>query len=130
MKKKWSPKWNGSSQPRKQRKYRANAPLHARHKLMAAHLSKELRSQTGKRAIPVRKGDEVRIITGSSKRSTGTVSRIDLKEMKVYVEGITVKKVDGSEVMRALEPSNIMITKLNMDDKMRRKQLERAVKKD
>ncbi len=125
MKQKWSSKWVGSSQPRKQRKYRHNAPLHARHKLMSVHLSKELRSQLGKRSMPVRKGDEIKVISGSGRKTTGTVSRVDLSSLKVYAEGITMKKVDGSEVQRALEPSNLMITKLNMDDKMRRKALER-----
>lgn len=125
MKKEWSPNWKSSKQPRKQRKYRANAPLHTRHKFVSVHLSKELKNQIKKRALPVRKGDEVMIISGGSKRSRGTVSRVNLSSLKVYAEGITAKKVDGSEVMRALEPSNLMITKLDMDDKMRRKQLER-----
>lgn len=125
MKKDWSPEWKSSKQPRKQRKYRANAPLHTRHKLVSVHLSKELRRQTGKRALPVRKGDEVMVISGSAKKGRGNVSRVDLSSLKVYVEGVTAKKVDGSEAMRALEPSNLMITKLNMDDKMRRKALER-----
>ena len=125
MKNEWSSKWNSSTQPRKQRKYRYNAPLHARHRLIAVHLSKELRKPTGKRAMPVRKGDEVKVMTGSSKRSSGQVSRVDLSSLKVYIEGVTAKKVDGSEVQRAMEPSNLMITKLNMDDKMRRKQLDR-----
>jgi large subunit ribosomal protein L24 len=125
MKQKWSSKWNSSSQPRKQRKYRFNAPLHTRHKLMSVSLSKELRGQLGKRSMHVRKGEEIKIISGSSRKSTGTVSRVDLSSLKVYVEGITAKKVDGSEVQRALEPSNLMITKLNMDDKMRRKALDR-----
>jgi len=127
MKQEWSPAWKASSQPRKQRKYRHNAPLHTRHKLMAANLSKELRSQLGKRSMPIRKGDEVKIMTGGSKKSTGTVSRVDLSSLKVFVDGITAKKVDGSEVQRALEPSNLMITKLTMDDKMRRKQLDRKL---
>jgi len=125
MKKEWSPKWKASSQPRKQRKYRHNAPLHARHRLMSVRLSKELKGQLGRRSLPVRKGDDVKVISGSGKKSTGTVSKVDLGSLKVYAEGITVKKVDGSEVQRALEPSNLVITKLNMDDKMRRKQLER-----
>ncbi len=125
MKNEWSSKWNSSSQPRKQRKYRFNAPLHARHRLMSVHLSKELRGQLGKRSMPVRKGDDIKIVSGSGRKTTGTVSRVDLGSLKVYAEGITAKKVDGSEVQRALEPSNLMITKLNMDDKKRRKVLDR-----
>ena len=125
MKSKWSSKWKASTQPRKQRKYRHNAPLHVRHKMVSARLSKELKSQLGKRSLPVRKGDDVKVVTGSRKRSTGTVSRVDLSSLKVFIDGVTTKKVDGSEVMVPIYPSNLVITKVNTDDKMRRKQLER-----
>jgi large subunit ribosomal protein L24 len=125
MKSKWSSKWKASTQPRKQRKYRHNAPLHVRHKMVSARLSKELKSQLGKRSLPVRKGDDVKVVTGSRKRSTGTVSRVDLSSLKVFIDGVTTKKVDGSEVMVPIDPSNLVITKVNTDDKMRRKQLER-----
>ena len=57
MKKQFSTQWNASKQPRKQRKYLANAPLHKRHKFMSANLIKELRKKYGKRNFPVRKGD-------------------------------------------------------------------------
>ena len=49
MKKDFSKSWKSSRQPRKQRKYVFNAPLHIRHKLVSANLSKELRKKYGKR---------------------------------------------------------------------------------
>lgn len=130
MKQKWSRKWKASRQPRKQRKYRQNAPLHTRHKFMSAHLSPALRKQFGRRSVPVRKGDEVKVMKGSSAGMTGTVDRSDLSKIKVYVGGITVKKVDGSEVMKALEPSNLMITKLDLEDKMRKKVFDRSPERE
>ena len=45
MKNKWYKNWKSSKQPRKQRKYRRNAPLHIRNKMMRAPLSKELRDK-------------------------------------------------------------------------------------
>ncbi len=117
--KKWSSKWKASKQPRKQRKYRYMAPLHIKHKLVSAHLSKELRLRYGKRALPLRKGDEVQIMVGKFKGHKGKVERIDLKSEKVYVEGAKVKKADGSEVMVAVEPSNLKIISLDLSDKMR-----------
>ncbi len=126
MKQKWSSKWKASKQPRKQRKFRINAPMHVRHKFMAAHISPDLRRQFRKRSIPVRKGDEIRVMKGGSKGLTGSVERVDLKKLKVYVGGINIKKVDGSEVLIALEPSNLMITKLNLDDKMRQRVFDRV----
>ncbi len=62
MKKKFSDKWKASKLPRKQRKYLANAPLHIKRKFLSANLSKELRKKHGKRSIPIRKGDTVRIM--------------------------------------------------------------------
>ena len=121
MKKEWSPKWKGSSQPRKQRKYRANAPLHVKRKFLNAHLSKDLRVQYKKRSFPVRKGDEVQVMKGSFKKHRGVIEAVDMNSSKVYIDSIKVKKVDGSEVHRPFNPSNLLITRLNMDDKMRRK---------
>ena len=51
MKKDWNKTWNSSTQPRKQRKFRHNAPIHIRRKLMSSTLSKELRKKYGKEAL-------------------------------------------------------------------------------
>ena len=126
MKQAWSPSWKSSKQPRKQRKFRINAPLHARHKFVSANLSPVLRNEYGKRSMPIRKGDEVEAMRGGFKKLKGVVDRVDVKKGKIYVENIKIKKVDGSEVMKALEPSNLRITKMGLDDKMRQKALERA----
>ena len=126
MKKKWSAKWKGSRQPRKQRKYVYNAPLHVKRKLVSAHLSEELRKRFGKRSIPVRKGDEVVVMVGQLKKTRGSVEKVDVGNGKVYVQGIKSKKVDGSEVPRPLRASNIMIVRLNLDDKRRQAVFERA----
>ncbi len=119
MRKEFSPKWNSSKQPRKQRKFRYNAPVHTRQKLVSAHLSKELRKQTLRRAVPVRKGDEVIVTRGKFRKKSGKVSRVDLGALKAYVEGIKVKKASGQEVEAPMEPSNLIITKLNLEDKER-----------
>ena len=128
MRKQWSRKWKSSRQPRKQRKYRYNAPNHVRHKLLSAHLSKDLRKQFQRRSLPIRKGDEVEITTGSLKKTRGLVDRVDMKKLKVYIEGVKVKKVDGSQVSKPVDPSNVKIIRLNLTDKMRVKVLERKVK--
>ena len=125
MKKLWSNKWVSSKQPRKQRKYRYNAPMHIRHKFVSVHLSPALRKQFKKRSVPIRKGDEIKVIDGSLKGKTGTIERVNLKKCKVYVDNLKLKKVDGSEIMRVMEPSNLMITKINLDDKMRQKALSK-----
>ena len=117
--------WKSSSQTRKQRKYRFNAPLHARHKMLAAHLSKELRKEMGFRSIPLRKGDEVAVMTGEYKKMKGTITRVDMKVLKVYVNSVKRKKVSGQEIEVPVDPSNLKITKLIMDDSKRKKTTQR-----
>nr|AJS13247.1 large subunit ribosomal protein L24 [uncultured archaeon] len=119
--------------PRKQRKMLFNAPAHMRHKLMASPLSPELLAQRGVKALPVRKGDTVRIMRGDHKGFDGKVSRVDLKHYRVFLEGLTREKVDGTTVFVGLHPSKIMIRTLNLDDKVRKAVLERRkpiIKKD
>lgn len=119
-----------SKKPRKQRKFLFTAPLHIRRKIMSAHLSKELREKYKTRSFPIRKGDEVEIMRGEFKKRTGKVARVDLKNYKVYVEGVTIKRTDGTERLKAIHPSNLRILKLALDDKKRLKALERKMKKE
>ncbi len=124
----WSNKWVSSKQPRKQRKYRYNAPMHVRQKFVSAHLSEALKNRFGKRSLSIRKGDEVKVMRGSGRGFKGKVERINLKKAKVYIEGFNVKKVDGSEILKAVEPSNLIITEPKMDDKRRQMIVERSRK--
>ncbi|MCS7135133.1 MAG: 50S ribosomal protein L24 [Candidatus Aenigmarchaeota archaeon] len=125
--KEWSRKWKASKNPKKQRKYRYNAPLHIKRKFLSAHLSKELRKKYKRRALPLRKGDEVVVMRGKYKKMSGKISRVDLKGGKVYIEGITRKRVAGTEIPVAFEPSNLMIINL-YEDKMRLKAKKVGVK--
>ena len=120
----FSKTWNSSKKPSRQRKYRAEAPLHLRQRLVNVHLSKELRSKHKKRAIAVRKGDKVIVMRGAFSKHTGKVERVDLKKTEVYVAGVERTKRDGSKTKIAINPSNLMITELNMEDKLRQKTLE------
>jgi large subunit ribosomal protein L24 len=123
MKKEFSTKWKASKQPRKQKKYLANAPLHLKKKFISVNLSKELRKKFGKRNVPVRKGDKVQIMRGKFRKKSGKVIEVSLKNSRITVEGIQVKKQDGSKVNFKLRPSNLMITELNLEDKKRSKKL-------
>lgn len=116
--------WKSSKQPKKQRKYRSNAPLHIKHKFMASHLSKELRQKHNKRSITLRKGDKIKILRGNFKGKSGVVERVVSKRDKVYVNGIEVIKKDGTKQLVPLRPSNLLITQLNLDDKKRKLKLE------
>ena len=121
MKQKFSTKWKASKQPRKQRKYSANAPLHLKRKLLSVNLSKELRKKYSRRNIPARKGDTVKIMIGKFKKKSGKIISIDTKTSKIKIEGITIKKQDGSKANVKIHPSNLQIIELNLNDKKRMK---------
>jgi large subunit ribosomal protein L24 len=111
--------------PRKQRKQLFNAPAHLRHKLMSAPLSAELVASRGAKTLPVRKGDTVRVMRGDHKGFEGKISRVDLKNYRVYVEGLTREKVDGTAIFLPVHPSKVMIRNLSLDDKWRKAAIER-----
>ena len=125
MKKKFSISWKGSRQPRKQRKYRYNAPLHIKQKFARAHLSKDLHKKYGKRSANLRKGDSVKVMRGQFKTKSGKIEEVDIKGTYAYVSGIVHVKKDGTKSRFPIHPSNLMITELNIDDKRRAKILER-----
>jgi len=118
-----------SSLPRKKRKFLYTAPLHARRKMMAAHLSKDLRTKYQTRSFPLRKGDEVEIQRGKFKKKKGKISAVNYKKYRVYVEGVTRKRTAGTEVQVAIHPSKVRILNLDLSDKKRLKSMERRMKK-
>ena len=125
MKAKFSTHWKKSKQPRKQRKYRFNAPLHVKQKFMHARLSKELQKKHARKTFSLKKGDKVKVIRGQFKKHENKVEKVDLKKCKVVITGIEVTKKDGNKTNYLIHPSNLIITELNMDDKMREKKLNR-----
>lgn len=125
MMKLFSKSWKRSTQPRKQRKYRYNAPLHIKQKFVSAHLSKELRQKYGKRSAVLRKGDTVRVTRGKFRKKTGKIDRINLKKGKVYIAGLEITKRDGTKAFLPLKPNQMTITELNLDDKKRQRRFRK-----
>ena len=108
-----------SSQPRKQRRNLFRAPLHRRQKMVAAPLSPALRKELGRRSLPVRKNDTVKILRGKFRGHTGKVIRVSLKKLRIYVEGATLKRSDGKEVLYPIHPSKVMIIDVDRSDERR-----------
>ncbi|MCU4924718.1 50S ribosomal protein L24 [Halobacteria archaeon AArc-dxtr1] len=113
-----------SKQPRKQRNQTARAPLHERQKQVHAPLSDELREEYDQRRTRVNAGDTVEVMRGDHAGTEGEVLRVDLTEMVVHVEDVTVETADGEEVPRPLDPSNVRIVDLDLDDDRREARLE------
>ncbi|MAF88945.1 MAG: 50S ribosomal protein L24 [archaeon] len=126
MKANWSTSWLSSKQPRKQRKYLYNAPMHARQRLISSHLDKKLREKLGTRSISVRKGDEVKIMRGSLKGLKGKILEVNLETGRVQIEGQTRDKVAGGKAAITFLPSNLLVTSLNTSDKLRFKRVAKS----
>ncbi len=113
------------TKPRTQRKRMLQAPAHLRYRYFSAPLSPDLKKKHGTNAIPARTGDTVRIMRGDRKGLEGKITRVDREKYRVFVEGVTRSKVDGTAIPISLHPSKVMITSLNLDDKWRRETLSR-----
>ena len=113
-----------SKQPRKVRKALYNAPLHKRRKMISSHLSDELIWKYDTRSVPVRKGDTVKIIRGALQGHVEKVVKIDTKKRKILIEGATIAKADGTRIPRLIDPSNVIITKLDLTDPRRKAKIE------
>ncbi len=115
----FSTSWKASLQPRKQRKYRHEAPMHIRHKFLSAPLSEELRKKHGIRSLPVRSGDEVNIMRGSFAGKKAKVMNVEVNKSRVTLENITRKKADGTKLNVYFNPSKLQIIALKLDDSRR-----------
>ena len=114
-----------TTKPTKQRKRLYQAPITERYKRFSAPLSSKLKESHSTNSVPVRKGDTVMIMRGDRKGSEGKVTQINRKKYRIFVEGATREKVDGTTILIPIHPSKVMITRLNLDDKWRKKILER-----
>ena len=112
-------------QPRKQRKKMYQAPQHNRYRRFSAPLSSALKSSHNTNSVPVRTGDTVRVMRGDYKGFEGKVNRVDRSKYRIFVEGVSMEKVDGSTVLIPIHPSKVTITQLNLDDKLRKEILKR-----
>ncbi|MHA2314547.1 MAG: 50S ribosomal protein L24 [Candidatus Hermodarchaeia archaeon] len=104
-----------SKKPKKQRKERYSTQWQRRHKLLTARLAPELVDKHGIKRIPVIKGDTVYVTRGAFRDSEGDIETVDMKNLKIQIENITIEKVDGTAISLPIHPSNVMITKLKID---------------
>ena len=114
-----------TTKPTKQRKRLYQAHINERYRRFSAALSSKLKESHGTSSVPVRKGDTVMVMRGDRKGSEGKVTQIDRKKYRIFVEGANREKVDGTSIPVPIHPSKVMITRLNLDDKWRKKILER-----
>ena len=116
-----------STRAGKQRKARAEAPLHKKKRMVSAHLSSALMSEYNVRSVPVKKGDTVRVMRGSKdfKVAEAKVASVDLKSCKIIIENITIPKADATQKPKPVDPSDVVITKLDLSDPWRKEKLDK-----
>lgn len=116
-----------SSKPRKQRKFAYDRVLHQLHRGMAVHLSRELRKQLGMRALPVKKGDTVAVLSGKATGKSGKVTAVEYASSRVAIEKVLRKKSDGKEIPIWIAVSNLVLIELDAKDPRR---LAKGAKKE
>ena len=122
-----------SSKPKKQRKQHYTKALHTLQKELSMHLSKELRKNLSRRNLEARKEDTVKVMRGSEKfvGKQGKITLIKRKKRQVFIEGITRKKIDGTEIQVPFKPSNLLLVTIDEKDERRFKgKVKKKVKED
>ncbi|MFP4632739.1 MAG: 50S ribosomal protein L24 [Halobacteriota archaeon] len=114
-----------SKQPRKQRRQAAEAPLHQANRELQVTLSDELREEHGTRRVRVAEGDTVEVMRGDFRGHEADVVDVDLRTQRVVVEEAVVEKTDGEEVPSPIDPSNLRVVDLNLEDERRIDRLRR-----
>ena len=89
-------------------------------------LSEELRERHGKRSVRPRVGDTVKIVRGEFKDIEGKITKVNPKEGWVNVDGVTREKLKGGTAPVPIYSSNVVVTALVLEDKLRKKKLEGA----
>jgi large subunit ribosomal protein L24 len=116
-----------SIKPRKQRYNLYNAPLHKKRKWISSHLAENLLLKYDRRSVPVVKGDTVKIMRGSYRGHEDKVSKVNIRDQTVEIEGVTITTAKGTKLARPIHASTLLITKLNVTDKWRRRKLEKGL---
>merc|ERR1739845_336164 len=91
-----------------------SAPSHLKYKLMSVNLNKDLRAKHAVRSMPVRRDDEVTVVRGKFKGSSGKVSQVYRKRWCLYLEGLSKTKFNGTPIRVPITASNCVLTKLKL----------------
>lgn len=68
------------------------------------------------------------ITTGEFKKKKGKLTKVNMINLKVHIEGIQRNKRDGTKADVPIDPSNLQIVELDLNDKKRIQSLERKAK--
>ena len=91
---------------------------------LSSLLSENLRKKYGKKSTRVVEGDSVKVIRGEFTGVDGKVTKVSAANNGLTIEGVKKEKLKGEKYDVFIHTSNIEITGLNTDDKLRINKLE------
>ena len=83
--------------------------------MMSCHLSADLKAKYEVRSMPVRKGDQVKVMVGGFKNNEGKVQSVYRRRRCIYIEKVIKEKNNGQQAQIPIHPSNCVITALKLD---------------
>ena len=96
-----------------------HVPKHRRDGMVSASLADNLREAYKKRTLRVVKGDSVKVLRGEYTGVEGKVEHVDTEHGTLNIEGVQREKIRGGQVKVPIHASKVMITNLNLTDKLR-----------
>ncbi len=105
-----------SKKPKKQRKALYTYKNHQKSKLLNTRLADFLQEEYGVKRLPLRVGDQVRVISGEFKDFEGEVISIS-KNIRAKIKEAAFQKADGTEWNPGIHISNLIITKFKKEGK-------------
>ncbi len=108
---------------RRQRKALYTASNQERRRRMTVPLSRELKGRFHRRAVPVRKGDTVRILGGSYVGREERVAKVNRRTFSVTLDNVTSKTGESKQTALPIRTGHLVIVRLNLADPYRRRTL-------
>ena len=88
-------------------------------KQTCAPISKDLRKKYSRRSVRIIIDDTVKVVRGEYKGLTGKVAKISTETNGIAIEGNKKEKLKGEKIDVYIHSTNMIITSLNTDDKLR-----------
>ena len=100
-------------------------PKHMTERKLRSPLSRALREKYGRRNVRVIAGDTIKVMRGEYSGIEGKVEKVNMKRGSLAIEGIQREKVRGGNVKVEINSTNVVVTDLDLDDKIRQALIQR-----
>lgn len=101
------------------------APKQLAERKLRSPLSRALREKYGRRNLRVIAGDTIKVVRGEYSGIEGKIEKVNMKRGSLAIEGIQREKVRGGNVKVEINSTNVVVTDLDLDDKLRQALIQR-----